>query len=453
MSKNEVTASTQMRSANTETENSFHNDPDPREKLKHKNPDIDPKRTPYNKMFEIQDRYELLEKHYREKIDKHNKNNNSAARRYDSMDEFLESFEGKKVKAYGKQSKNERWATASQISYFGGKDSLEDIFEELGNAGMPFDELVEAYSEGYQEYIEKHNEKFPTLPIYKSNLHFDETTPHSHDSIVVMGHTKTGRPSDSIDNALGEMYGYKPNFKGKSENMSKYREDNDKILFESVSSRLEDLGEQYGVPIDFEFIRTGQEGSESYEDYKKNKDFAKRESNIIKNNKRQNRNKNWLDKKESSLKDKESALQEKEESLNEENNELENKEQTLNNRENMLDERVDEIQEWYDSINEKLNKKEELLNRREGAIKRQEDVTVSTVVAVLEGRTDNLSKFVDNVRKGGMDVLEKVNPEQLGSAITSTLVSANSGNLKIKNPLDVHKNVVQQEHVDEGPSL
>lgn len=302
MSKNEVTASTQIRSSNTETENSFHNDPEPREKLKHKNPDIDPERTPYNKMFEIQDRNELLEKHYRERIDKHNKNNNSAARRYDSMDEFLESFEGKKVKVGGKLSKNARWATASQISYFGGKDSLGDIFDQLGDAGMPFEELVEAYSEGYQEYIEKHNEKFPTLPIYKSNLHFDETTPHSHDSIVVMGHTKAGRASDSIDNALGEIYGYAPNFKGKAKNMSKYREDNDKILFDSVSAKLEDLGEQYGVPLDFEFIRTGQKGSESYEDYKKNKDLAKQEADIQKNNEKmnkrrqvQNRNKQYLD--------------------------------------------------------------------------------------------------------------------------------------------------------------
>src|SRR5699024_7383487 len=113
--------------------------------LKHKNPDIDPAFTKYNVMFDVQDKSDLLEQHYRERIDRHNKNNNSAARRYDTMDEFLESFEGKKVKAYGKQSKNERWATASQISYFGGKHSLEDIFADLTEAGMSIDELVDAY--------------------------------------------------------------------------------------------------------------------------------------------------------------------------------------------------------------------------------------------------------------------------------------------------------------------
>src|SRR5699024_1930157 len=233
--------------------------------------------------FDMYDKYDLLEQHYRERIDKHNKNNNSAARRYDSMDEFLQSFEGKKVKVGGKISKNERWSTASQISYFGGKDSLEDVLGELAEVGMPLEELIEAYTEGYREYIEKHNEKFKTLPIYHSDLHFDETTPHSHDAIVVMGHTKTGRASDSIDNALGELYGYAPNFKSKAKNMSKYREGNDKIMFDSVAPKLEELGEQYGVPIDFEFIRTGQEGSEDYKTYKKNKDNAKREAEIEKN--------------------------------------------------------------------------------------------------------------------------------------------------------------------------
>jgi len=54
-------------------------------------------------------------------------------------------------------------------------------------------------------------------------------------------------------------------------------------MFDSVAPKLEELGEQYGVPIDFEFIRTGQEGSEDYKTYKKNKDNAKREAEIQKN--------------------------------------------------------------------------------------------------------------------------------------------------------------------------
>jgi len=439
MSIREVTVSTQIRSANTTSEIENHSGKKNRGSIRHENEDIDTSRSHLNVEFDMYDKYDLLEQHYRERIDKHNKNNNSAARRYDSMDEFLQSFEGKKVKVGGKISKNERWSTASQISYFGGKDSLEDVLGELAEVGMPLEELIEAYTEGYREYIEKHNEKFPTLPIYHSDLHFDETTPHSHDAIVVMGHTKTGRPSDSIDNALGELYGYAPNFKGKAKNMSKYREDNDKIMFDSVAPKLEELGEQYGVPIDFEFIRTGQEGSEDYKTYKKNKDNAKREALINKRSKTNNKNKAWLDRKKTEIDSKESAQWAKDELQKEKEKKLNERERSLDNREELINKRIDEMQ-----------KKDDDLSEREKTVETLEGVIIDTTITVLEGRKD-LSKFVDNLRKNGIKTLKNVDPQQLRTTMTKTLVNANSGRLKIKNPMNIHNNTVQREHDLDGP--
>lgn len=276
----EVTVSSQLKSANTKSEIENHSGKKNRGRFEHANEDIDKTRSHLNVEFDVHDREELLREHYAKTIEKHNKHNNSAARRWD-LEKYLATFEGKKVKSAGKETANERWATASQISYFGSKDSLNPVLDALKDAGASQEEIVEAYASGYGDYIERHNETFKTLQIYHSDVHFDETTPHGHDALVVLGHTEKGRASDSINNALAEHYGsYPKNFKGRQENMKRYRDDNDEILFNAIAPKLEELAEQYGFDIEFQPIRTGQEGSLSYEDYKRKKDYETREEEL-----------------------------------------------------------------------------------------------------------------------------------------------------------------------------
>lgn len=257
-----LTATAQLKSANTVTDVANHSGKENRKKYTHANKEIDQTRTDLNVEFDFHSREELLEKHYRERIDKHNKTNNSKARRYDTMDAFLDSFEGKPVRG---NKNNVRWSTLSQITYVGDKDSLGELWTDLREAGVPAEELFEAYSEGYKEYVERHNETFPTLPIYRSDIHFDETTPHGHDAIVVMGHTKGGKASDSLNNALGEKYGYE---KDNKEKMRLYREENDTLAFTSVTSALQAVGRAYGYEFDVELERTGQEFSLDMHTYK-----------------------------------------------------------------------------------------------------------------------------------------------------------------------------------------
>lgn len=276
-----MTASTQLKSANTTASIAFHDGLTNRGKLRHKNENIDTSKSHHNAEIDIFNKDELLEIHYRDKIDKHNKNNNSAARRWDSMEDFLATFEGKKVKSRGIITTNERWATMSQISYLGGKDSLNPVIEELIEYhGIPEEEFREAYTAGYEAYIHAHNEAFPTMPIYHSDIHFDETVPHGHDAIVMMGHTEKGAPSDSLTNALGEKYGYKKSFEGSKENLELFRAENDALIFENVGGAIERLAESYGIDLDFDFIRTGEEGGKDMPTYQQNKDFKRRESEL-----------------------------------------------------------------------------------------------------------------------------------------------------------------------------
>lgn len=277
----EFTASSQLKSANTVSDVANHSGKANRAKLEHANPEIDTSLSHLNVELDFYEREELLEAHYREKIDKHNQTNNSKARRWETMDDFLASFEGKKVRHKGKETKNERWATASQISYFGNKDSLEALGDVLSDAGISEGEILETYAKAYEGYVRAHNEHFKTLPIYHSDIHFDETTPHGHDCIVVMGHTATGKPSDSINNALAEHYGFPtgangkkraPNFAEKTENMRRYRADNDSLLFANMSERFGELAASRGLDISFKAIRTGQERSYEYPVYKAVKD-------------------------------------------------------------------------------------------------------------------------------------------------------------------------------------
>lgn len=257
-----LTASSQVKSANAVTDIENHSGKKNRKKYAHANKDIDPELSDQNVEFDFYSREELLEKHYRSRIDKHNKNNNSKARRYETMDDFLASFEGKTVRG---NKNNVRWSTVSQVTYIGDKESLGSLWSDLMDAGATVEELQQAYSDGYKEYVEKHNEAFPTLPIYHSDIHFDETTPHGHDAIVVMGHSKNGKASDSLNNALGEKYGYE---KDNKEKMRLYRDENDALAFSSVTGALLKVGEAYGVSHKAEMIRTGQEFSLDVPNYK-----------------------------------------------------------------------------------------------------------------------------------------------------------------------------------------
>lgn len=323
-----TTVSSQLKSANAKSDIENHSGKKNRGKFKHANEEIDQSRSHLNVEYDMYNPEELLHKHYDELIEKHNKNNNSEARRWD-LEKYLATFEGKTVKIAGKETKNERWATASQISYFGSKDTLNPVLEEIMKRGASQEEVVNAYSEGYREYIEGHNERFPTLPIYHSDIHFDETTPHGHDAIVVMGHTKKGRPSDSLNNALGEIYGYKDSFKGKQVNMQLYRDENDTIIFNSIAPKLKSLAKKYGLDIEFEPTRLGEEGSLSVDEYKHKKDQERRENELNeqenrvnmrtkaqkKINEQQKEHNRELNKREKDVKAKEMAVQEQQKEL------------------------------------------------------------------------------------------------------------------------------------------
>lgn len=317
----QITTSSQIKSADTKSEIANHNGKENRAKYNHKNEDIDTSMSHLNAEFDFYDRDELLEKHYREKIDKHNKNNNSAKRRWDSVDDFLKTFEGKKVKINGQETDNERWATMSQISYFGGKDTLGEVIEELKDLGVDYERICETYAEGYKNYVKAHNERFTTLPIYHSDVHFDETTPHGHDAIVVMGHTAKGNPSDSFNNALGEIYGYPKNFEGKRKNIERYREENDELIFKSIAPKIAKLAKDNGLNIDFEAIRTGEEGSLGMEEFKIVKDLERQEEELKEKRERNAKKNAELKIAERNLKDREKAIADKERAFEEEMNE------------------------------------------------------------------------------------------------------------------------------------
>lgn len=268
-----LTATSQVKSANTESDIAHHSGKANRKKFAHKNNLIDKARSDWNVEFDVLSREELLESHYAERIAKRAKNNGKG-RAWSSLDDFLATFEGKNAR---KDSKNERWATQSQVTYVGDKDAMKAIWTTFTDAGVAEEDVRAAYSAGYEQYIAKHNEAFPTLPIYHSDVHFDEATPHGHDAIVVMGHTPKGMASESFNNALGELYGYQSKQSGKSENVKRYREENDALAYESITGALQALAQERGIDMDFELIRTGQDSSVSTETYKREKDLDSRQ--------------------------------------------------------------------------------------------------------------------------------------------------------------------------------
>lgn len=349
MSSRAITVSTQIKSANTSADIKNHSGKENRGEIKHKNENINPELSKYNEVFnigELSDHREnlraLQHKHYDKRIESHNYHNKAENRQWD-MDTFLETFEGKQV---GNNKNNVRWSTASQISYLGGVDSLTPVLKEIEQAGATQEEIRQAYTKGYGNYIEQHNETFETLPIYRSDLHFDETVPHGHDAILVKGHTKNGVASESINSALAEHYNnYGKGVEGNKENMEKYRDDNDSFIYSNITPELEQLAEKYGLDIEFEPIRTGAEGGKDMRTYMYDKDIKK------------------LEEKAEELEDTEiqqghttTAQKKNNNRLKEKNRELNSKEENLDQRSISIDIRERELEEKEKNIDKKLNR-------------------------------------------------------------------------------------------------
>lgn len=445
-----ITVSSQLKSANAVSDIENHSGKKNRETYAHKNPDIDQSKSDLNAEFDFYDRKELLENHYQETIEKHNKNNNSEARRWD-LEKYLETFEGRTVKRMGKETKNARWSTASQISYFGGKDSLNPVLEALEDAGATQEEICEAYLSGYEEYVQKHNEKFTTLPIYHSDVHFDETTPHGHDAIVVLGHTEKGRASDSINNALGEMYGYKAGFKGNQENMARYREENDKVMFDAISSKLEALGSAHGIDFEFEFFRTGQTDSDTYEIYKIKMDFENQaeelqetEKDLVMRSKAQKKNteksketNRLLNERENNLNLQQSNLAMREGSVIAREKELEEKEQEVIKREAELNRKVIDVAEKEQRIMRNIGKFESVIN--------------ASAMAVFKDD----SKYENWYKRIETQGVFSVAPDKLSDSLADSISRAQQGR-RVRPMGDknfINQQIARQEAEDDGPEL
>lgn len=272
----ELTTSSQLKSANAESEIANHSGKKNRKIYAHENKDIDLQRSDWNVEFDFLSRDELLEEQYGERIAKHNASNRGA-KRWD-MKKFLKTIQGKTVYAKGIDTGNKTWETLCQITYVGDKEAMGrdgKIWTALMEGGVPEAKIRASYSKGYEDYVKRHNETFKTLPIYHSDIHFDETTPHGHDAIVVMAKTQGGRASSTLNNALAEHYDNYDAAKsvpGRKANLKQYREDNDKIAFSSISGALKELADEYNVDLSFELIRTGQDFSLDLPNYKKAQD-------------------------------------------------------------------------------------------------------------------------------------------------------------------------------------
>lgn len=360
----ELTTSSQLKSANAESEIKHHTGKANRKIFNHENKEIDLERSDWNVEFNPLSRDELLQEHYGERIEKHNKTNRGESRRWD-MEKFLKTIQNKPVMLNGKDTGNREWETLCQITYVGDKETMGrdgELWTLLMKAGVPEAKIRDSYTKGYEEYIKEHNETFPTLPIYHSDIHFDETTPHGHDAIIPMGHTPKGRASSTLNNALGEKYGYETSMDGKKANLAAYRDENDEIAFRCISGALEELAEAYNVDVTFEAVRTGQDFSLDVPNYKRIKD------------------------------------------------EVQEEEAKLSEREAKLEERISEAEKREAA----LAQQEADFRNRDARLKKQEEE--------LAKKNNNLNeKFINEFRAGAINALELVNFLKDGNTITSAL--------------------------------
>ena len=435
----EVTVSSQLKSANTQSEIENHSGKKNRGRFEHANEDIDKSRSHLNVELDPHDREQLLQQHYEKTIENHNKHNNSEARRWD-LEKYLATFEGKKVRSGGKETSNERWATASQISYFGSKDTLNPVLEAIAEAGASQEEIIEAYSTGYAEYVQKHNETFKTLQIYHSDIHFDETTPHGHDAIVIMGHTQKGRASDSINNALAEHFErYPKDFRDRQENMRQYRDENDSMIFEAIAPRLEGLAKKYGIDIEFEPIRTGQEGSLGYEEYKQKKDLEAREGDLQERESEMEITTKAQKRTSQKNRERSRELDARESTLNPQETELAQQQAAMIAREKELREREEKMEKW-----------QQMIDLGNAKITHSNNVFTAVALAVLEG-DEKRARIASAFKENGV---LRYKPDDVKKILVESITETNQGRI-VRRQMGGNRSVEQEIASREmaGPEL
>lgn len=448
MSTIKTTTSSQIVSADTEADIKNHSGKEKRGIIKHKNEKIDSTRSHLNEVIEVYNKDELVENHYKERVAKSDRTNNSASRRYGTVANFVKSFEGKKMR----NSDGVRSATASQLSYLGNKNILNPLIEEFKENGIPEDDIRNAYTAGYTDYVMKHNEEFPTLPIYRSDIHYDETTYHGHDAIVVLGHTKGGMASDSVNNALKEQYGYS---KSNQAVMEAYREDNDGIIFDSITNEFVKLAEDNNMKLDFEMIRTGK-GGQSHEMYQLNEEKVTIEKHFTELKKELD-----VEKEMSATR---SKAQEKitdknkkdKEDLKKEKDEISGMYADIDAytevKHNELREYDKTIKEQLEAEKEKVRAEKEKFRIEKEKSERLENILVGAFSVITSySNTDYDHEVRDEVLENGFkNVDEKTIDKVIGGSIMDAVKNEQGKALDLEVDNTIHNdNIVQQQHVIE----
>lgn len=133
--------------------------------------------------------------------------------------------------------------------------------------------------------------------------HLDEWSPHAHIEAVTNGHTKSGKLSSNLNNAISEsleMNGITPS-NDTRDNFRKFRKLTDSALVDHYNTVLK----QYGV--DLTMIRTGRHGGQSMEEYKAGRAKAKQlkelQAKLNNQKKQQNAREKLLNEREMKLSD------------------------------------------------------------------------------------------------------------------------------------------------------
>ena len=244
--------------------------------------------------------------------------------------------------------------------------------------------------------------EFGSKNVVGLSVHLDETNPHTHFAIMPM--TKDGRISQ------------KDFFKGPSDLKRMHRE---------YRKHMNDLGWEFEEENKYENVdgvslpkykanakeieKKREEQTEAIRSLLSDDEIREEARNIVIND----------------------ILREERERIERKAELQKEKEKELNNRERNLD------------------KREVILTEREKEVQKFEDVIADTVIVTLEGRQSPFPErlFCDLKLAVFWDCCLTNFP------FVPSRMPANSGNLKIKNPMDIHKNTVQREHDIDSPSL
>lgn len=369
----------------------------------------------------------LIEKNYKDYIEKHNE---SASKHgnyvWTSTDDFI------KHNAHGER----RTASVGSLMVFKFSDfddfnnMVDGYTKEMQAKNSELtdfeckEQFIDACCQGLEEYSKSFHSRNPNLYMTEAYIHGDEEgSPHGHGRILPLTATNNRgkKMSWGLNRALREQFGDKDT----RNNLSMFRQQEDKMIVEYVNKSLNKLFEKqhvksYNVSLLRKHSSVVGLKHDEYLVEKKRERMQSRQAELALTSQELSEKSADLDDRTVSVKEREEIVQDtetdfskREEDLNKREDDLNEQTDYLNSRENQITAREQDVSRRESALNvreSRLDERETDVKKRENEAKKREEETKKQLESAIKLQKQSAEQFnvIQKIRTEYQDFYNKI---------------------------------------------